>query len=266
MLSWGRSAQNALAFIDTSPIMVYLQRIHGCAFQVEEQLIWEHCQEQSIPCKTFTLKNILRRNLPLTQTDMVVGTVDAVTGALKQFKKTIPFANTYPNSLSGFYGRSMEKSTLSDIRSRMVLGMCSATFIKPADNHKTFTGFVARSDVDLYRIASLSGRTPIWAVEPVQFLSEYRYYVNKGCIVHSAHYDGNPDIQPDADVVQNIIDTLSGAYDHTPTAYAVDIGVLTTNNTVVVEVNEGYSLGAYHNPPAALYFDLLQTRWLQLMR
>jgi hypothetical protein len=245
--------------------MVYLQRIHGRAFQVEEQLIWDYCQEQNIPCKTFTLKNILRRNLPLTQADMVVGTVDAVTGALKQLKRTVPLSNTYPNSLSIFYGRTMKKYTLSDIRSRMVLGMCSATFIKPADNHKTFTGFVARSDVDLYHIASVSGRTPIWAVEPVHFLSEYRYYVNKGCIVHAAHYDGDPDVQPNDVVVHNIIDTLSRANDHTPTAYAVDIGVLTTGNTVVVEVNEGYSLGAYNDPPPALYFDLLWTRWSQLL-
>ena len=49
-----------------------------------------------------------------------------------------------------------------------------------------------------------------------------------------------------------------------PVAYGIDFGVLTDGRTVLVEVNEGYSLNPY-GLESMEYAELLEARWLQLM-
>lgn len=48
-----------------------------------------------------------------------------------------------------------------------------------------------------------------------------------------------------------------------PAAFALDVGVTTAGATLVVEVNDGYALGAYRLMPLA-YAKFLSARWAQL--
>jgi hypothetical protein len=48
-----------------------------------------------------------------------------------------------------------------------------------------------------------------------------------------------------------------------PAGYGIDFGVLTDGRTVLVEVNEGYSLSPY-GLESTEYAELLEARWLQL--
>ena len=50
-----------------------------------------------------------------------------------------------------------------------------------------------------------------------------------------------------------------------PSAYGIDFGVLSSGQTALIEVNDGYSLGAYAIE-AKSYTDLLMTRWHELLR
>ncbi|WP_232786588.1 ATP-grasp domain-containing protein [Achromobacter sp. DH1f] len=84
-------------------------------------------------------------------------------------------------------------------------------FIKPADNWKRFTGFVADSLIEIgdLRFQGYSKARPVWCSE---------------------------------------------------------VGVLATSGaTVLVEVNDGFSVGAYGSIAPALFFDVLSSRWSELM-
>lgn len=60
-----------------------------------------------------------------------------------------------------------------------------------------------------------------------------------------------------------VIESAWAAFDDAPAAYAMDWGVTDDGRTLLVEVNEGYSVGAY-----GLYFTdyarFLSARWAQL--
>lgn len=46
--------------------------------------------------------------------------------------------------------------------------------------------------------------------------------------------------------------------------YAIDFGVLSTGETALVEMNDGFAVGAY-SIDAANYTDTIAPRWVQLM-
>ncbi|MMZ69751.1 hypothetical protein D1872_326510 [compost metagenome] len=50
-----------------------------------------------------------------------------------------------------------------------------------------------------------------------------------------------------------------------PAGYAVDFGVLSTGQTALVELNDGFSIGAYDGIEAGLYWEVIQARWQELI-
>jgi len=100
---------------------------------------------------------------------------------------------------------------------------------------------------------------PILAQEPVRFLSEWRTFVIRGAIEGVSHYAGDPLIFPAAAVVRMCIAAFSNA----PAGYAADFGVTDDGRTLLVEINDGYSLG--HGGLAAnRYAELLRARWSEI--
>lgn len=53
------------------------------------------------------------------------------------------------------------------------------------------------------------------------------------------------------------------AYTSAPNAYALDIGLTAAGATLLIEVNEGYSVGSY-GLPSLRYAKFLSARWAQL--
>ena len=63
----------------------------------------------------------------------------------------------------------------------------------------------------------------------------------------------------DPQVIENAI----AAYHSAPAGYAADFGVTDTGETLLIEVNDGYSIGSYGLFPAD-YARLLSSRWAQI--
>jgi hypothetical protein len=53
------------------------------------------------------------------------------------------------------------------------------------------------------------------------------------------------------------------SYVDSPSAYSIDIGLTDIDETIIVEINDGYSLGSYGLDPL-LYAKLLSARWAEL--
>ena len=56
---------------------------------------------------------------------------------------------------------------------------------------------------------------------------------------------------------------MIASYTDSPAGYALDIGLTSDGETIIIEVNDGYSRGCYGLDPL-LYAKLLSARWAEL--
>lgn len=229
----------------------------------EESLVVTALDERSIPYSFYTTKKIHRRQLPLSAESLVVGNMDCIYGALKQLGIPIPPSESYPSSLRSFLHRKVRESTLGQEEKRFAQGYSNPTFIKPRGRQKRFTGFVFKEDYDFQRVYGVSRQEPVYCSSIVSWVSEYRVYVVGSSIRSIDHYDGDPNTPIDISTVELAISTLKSAGE-AYAAYGIDFGVLTTGQTALIEMNDGFALGAY-SIKASDYTDLIITRWEELL-
>jgi hypothetical protein len=225
----------------------------------EEALLATHAESTGVPVERMTWKPFVRNRIKPLAGDVVAGSVSFVRAALQTLGRTLPKPNPYPLPLHPWLHRKVWLGgTVGDVVGEYSKG---PLFIKPAKRWKLFTGFVLDepNPPQLYRV---SRSEPIWCSEPVNFLSEWRVYVVRGEIAFMGltDYGGQREFVPDMEAVRGAV----GAYRNAPSAYAIDFGVLKTGETALIEVNDGFSVGAYDGIPPDRYFAMVATRWAEL--
>jgi hypothetical protein len=139
-------------------------------------------------------------------------------------------------------------------------------FIKPAECTKRFTGFVLDNPHD-YRIAGVSRSLPVWVSNPVRWLAEWRVYVVRNEVRHISLYAGARAAPVDHSAVERMVARYTAAGG--PAGYALDVGVLEGPEgpvTALVEVNDGFAVGAYEHTPANAYAELLTEFWFGVVQ
>lgn len=132
-------------------------------------------------------------------------------------------------------------------------------FIKPLRKVKRFTGCVISTRDDLAPLSNIGGSLELYCSEPVHWVSEYRVPVIHGKIQGYFWYDGDRNIMVDKAEVEKMVHD----YVMVPWAYYLDVGVLDTGETALVEMNDAFSIGMYDGMEKC-YGDLLTTRWKEL--
>lgn len=229
----------------------------------EEQLVFEVLSERGIPTTLYTAKRMNRRQLPLDSQSLVVGDLPCISGALKQLEIPVPPPNDYPPSLTEFLHRRVWKSTIAQLESGLRNGRLPVTFAKPATRSKRFTGCLFESESDLYRVYGVSRQEELWCSEPVTWLSEFRVYVVQSEIRSVDHYAGDAAIAIDLTEVNRAIRTLEAAGE-SYAGYAIDFGILDSGQTALIELNDGYAIGAYAIDRQN-YTEMLWARWEELL-
>lgn len=97
--------------------------------------------------------------------------------------------------------------------------------------------------------------------DPVEFASEWRYFVRRHEVVGVGHYRGDPFAHPDGATVRAAV---AGYRAEAPAAYAIDFGVAADGRTLLVEVKDAYSLGHVGLRPVP-YAGMLEDRWVELV-
>lgn len=229
----------------------------------EEQFVSEELKARGIPITFYTQKRIHRRQLALDNESLVVGDMPCILGAIKQLGIPEPEPNDYPASLKNFMHRRTWTSTLEQLEIELRNGRYAPTFAKPATRRKRFTGYVFESEYDLYRVYGVSRQEPLLCSEVVSWVSEYRVYVVHSQIRSIDHYDGNPNVLLDVEKVLDAIEALDNAGESI--AYpAIDFGVLDSGQTALVEMNDGFAIGAYKIDNKN-YTDMILARWEELL-
>ena len=198
-------------------------------------------QQMGIETTLFTDKEDL---INAEITDIVVGGV----GRVKQFleNKGITVNDIdYPESLSEFYGRKIWGSTSDTF---LAENNNFPLFVKPKQG-KLFTGFICNSETDIAGRFSPEESIPVY----------WRCFVRYGEILDIRRYKGELGRIYSFQKVKEMISSYSDA----PAAYSLDLGLTSEGDTIIVEVNDGYSLGSYGLDPL-LYAKLLSARWAEL--
>jgi hypothetical protein len=198
-----------------------------------------------------------------------IGTVEFLRKAMSIVGVEEPDNLSYPEVLRPYLRRQVKL-----LPAGSVLGHW---FIKPTTT-KAFTGFVvdtlsnpdSLNDYDRIQyqaFLSLPPETLVWVGEPVKWLSEYRYYVINGRVRGEGRYDDGPDDMPaPCHVLVGEMAVLLASVPNAPAAFSLDIGVLSTGETALVECNDAWALGFYKGTlTRADYVELLWRRWAQLI-
>ncbi|SCW80237.1 protein of unknown function [Paenibacillus tianmuensis] len=186
--------------------------------------------------------------------DIVVSYVDDVRKVLFKHNIITPEID-YPEELKGYLGRKVWDSKLSIIANNPENWN---VFIKPVEDKK-FTGVVVRSTKDLIGCGTYGEDPEILCSEVVNFVAEWRCFVRYGRILDIRRYRGDWRAQYDYKVVEDVV----AEYKTAPKGYAVDFGLTDKGQTLLIEVNDGYSLG-YYGLFSLDYAKLLSARWAEL--
>lgn len=189
--------------------------------------------------------------------ELVVGGIANVRGRLKNLGiRRSSGEIDYPDSLRKYLHRNIWSSTLEEL---MLREEQWNVFVKPKNETKKFAGKVIRKHLDFVGLVDPDSPTEIWCSEIIPFRTEWRCFIRYGSILDIRRYKGDWDTQPDVSVIENAIADFVGA----PAAYALDFGIDTTGRMVLVEVNDGHSLGSYGIQPTN-YARFLSARWAEM--
>jgi hypothetical protein len=159
----------------------------------------------------------------------------------------LPEPETYPAELRTWLGRSIICSLYMDAN--------PSWFVKPL-RCKAFTGAI-RSEIT----ETVDPAEPVWICEPVAFVAEWRCYILRGKVATWAQYGEGDDGEPDLAQAAEMLAAWPG-----PAGWALDVGRLADGRQVLVEVNDGWSLGLYKGADPLAYLAVVSARWEELSK
>jgi hypothetical protein len=238
-----------LAFVQVNPDT-------GLPFNETAYSFWYGCQLLGIETRFYS--SLVDIEKDLRKETLVHGKIPCVKGALRLLGVPIPEVPDAPPELLPLFGRRVWTTTLGKFRQRKT---SKPVFIKPLKAQKAFTGHVSSGTVaDLIRVAEFPDDMEILASTPVKFVSEYRVMVHYGMAFACRHYNGAFWIFPDMGVVHK----ATVLFQKAPVGYALDIGVTDDGRTLIVEVNDAFSLGSY-GTQAIPYTQMVIDRWVEMV-
>jgi hypothetical protein len=242
--------------------LAYIQAEAGIPATDTFYRAWAGFRKKGVRCELFEPRQLREGALPLSRETLVAGGVPVVEEALTALRVAVPLADNLPACLAKYRGRRVWTSTWGELRARYGRsGPPEPLWVKSLRRNKGAPSIAVYQADDIESAAGMPDDHEVLVSEYVLFASEWRCFVCRGKIVDLCRYQGEVFRYPDPDVVRNAVADHQAV---APAGYGIDFGVLTDGRTVLVEVNEGYSLGPYGLEPME-YAELLEARWVELM-
>jgi len=195
--------------------------------------------------------------VPASRYNIVVAYIEDTNKYLERLGIEPKKALNIPVELEKYTGREIRYMTMGEFKKDTQMPV----FVKPARRSKEFVaGVITKQQNKEFFFREHPDDTPVLVSEVVDFISEYRGYVIDGELKGIKHYLGDFRVFPDMNIVDNAIKD----YTTQPAGYSIDFGITSDGRTLLVECNDGWSLGNYGLNDTT-YSTLLAKRWLQLM-
>jgi hypothetical protein len=239
----------------------YIQAQNGIPAADSFYRAWDGFRKRGVPCELFEPTQLTQGTIPLSRDTLVAGGVPVVEAALTALGIAVPVADNLPACLAKYRGRRVWPSTWGTLRSEYAKkAPREPLWVKPLRRNKSFPSVAVYDADDLPDSARLPDASEVLVAEYVTFVSEWRCFVRSGQVLDLCRYQGDVFRYPDPRVIKEALADYSRI---APAGYGIDFGVLTDGRTVLVEVNEGYSLNPY-GLESMEYSELLEARWAQL--
>lgn len=242
--------------------LAYIQAQNGIPAADSFFRAWDGFRRRGVRCELFEPKQLASGELPLAHDTLVAGGVPVVEAALEKLGVAVPVADNLPECLAKYRGRRIRPSTWGELRAEYAgKPVREPLFVKPRLRNKGFPSVAVYDADDFPDAARQPDDSAVWVAEYVTFVSEWRCFVRRGEVLDLCRYQGDVFRYPDPRVIKAALADYAAV---APAGYGIDFGVLTDGRTVLVEVNDGYSLNPY-GLEAMEYSELLEARWAQLV-
>lgn len=199
--------------------------------------------------------------VPANRNSLVVSYIEDTKLFLAKLGIEIPKPLHIPESLDTPYylGRKTRRMTMKEFIEDTTLPV----FVKPDSTVKEFYSGVITKMETKEHMKNNNPDTIVLTSEVLDFDSEWRGFVINHDLKAIHNYTGNFKIFPNTDFIEEAIHNYSN--NGAPLGYSIDVGVTTKNETVLIECNDGWSLGSY-GCNSTIYTRLLISRWRELMK
>lgn len=234
----------------------YLQTFKGEFATEATYVAFLGCEHLRIKTEKFDYDEI--DSLDITKDTIVFGGVTPIRHALGNLGVVVPEPIDIPEELYKYTKRDIEIGTVKHFKDNGNFPL----FVKPT-TLKLFTGLVIPDKDELDYISTLTMKgeeLDIMTSSVVKFVSEYRVFVAEGKVIDCRKYSGNYEIIPDFNFINETIKN----YASQPIAYAIDFGVTDKDETMLIEVNDGYGVGTY-GLDGRDYVKMSILRWKELV-
>ncbi len=239
-------------------MQAYIERIEGQFRNINIFTAWQGLEALGYETHSFSPNEV--EDLALDANTPLVAGIPPTWRALRKLGVTVGALEAIPRGLERFAGRESGECTLSEIRARIALEG-TPVFIKPRTaDAKLFNGHVVARFRDLIQTAPIPDETTIWWSDALELRGEFRGFVLRGELVGWRHYSG--DFRCALDFTR--VEAALQQWDTRPVACSMDWALTKTGETVLVEVNDAYSLGCYGLAPH-LYAPMLIERWREIV-
>lgn len=218
--------------------------------------LWEGSRFYGFSPKSFKESEL--NSIQISKETLVHGWVKTVHSAFKKLGVTIPNAIDYPTQLDKFLDRNIYRKSIGEVHSDFIKNE-KPIFIKPL-KHKLFTGHTIERFSDLAETSYVDKEEVVYCSDVINFIAEWRCFINDGTLVGMKQYYGDIWTLPD----KNRILQMIREYKDSPIAYSLDVGLTDDRKTLLVEVNDCYSLGDYGLNPR-IYTEMVMARWQQIV-
>lgn len=166
----------------------------------------------------------------------------------------------FPTELGDYYGRKIAIETFKTVQSWLNDEPSKLpVHIKPVTEHKLFTGCLVEKFRDFIPLSHVPADTQVYVQEKVDLISEWRATILRNKVLNVAHYNGSSIVFPDTQVIREAV----SKYTTSPVGYAIDFGVTTSGQTIIIEVNDGFALGNY-GVRGYQYTAMVECRWREI--
>ena len=242
----------------------YVQQQNGQWLNENCYTVWYGLTRMGYEVHPFTMEDVMNNpeqflsggDKEITEGVVVHGGVNTIRTLFDVLGVEQPPIHNPQDYLPQYCNRSFRETTLGSVISEGVFPI----FLKPLSEHKLFTGRVVNNlfDVRLH-LNKCDENTPILCSEILNMVSEYRCFVNRGKLVGSKNYTGDFTKNIDYNIVKEAI----VEYDGQPISYTLDFCVTDSGETVLIEINDGFSLGSYGLNPIT-YTKMIVDRWNEI--
>jgi hypothetical protein len=209
-----------------------------------------------IPTQKFDFNDIGK--LEIDKDTVIAGGITAVRHAMSILEAKLPSPLDIPEELYPFTKRNIQNGTIKYFMENGKFPL----FVKPR-KPKLFTGAIAScpEELEMFKFLAIEAEEmEIQTSDVVKFVSEHRAFVIEGYVYDCRKYSGNHRVNPD----YNFIEETVKAYKSQPISYGIDFGVTDKGETMLIEANDGYSLGTY-GFDCYNYYKMVCLRWNEIL-